>query len=126
MAEFHWRSGVDGGTLTPLESLAGHGCASCGLLIPKTWEYCRRCGEEQWAIARQGPAPLAWWYGTPEGQPNDRRPLKGLRARSSTARDCTCEGEFIWACGPECDCYHHLAALPPMPELELRAAWGDR
>jgi len=21
--------------------------------------------------------------------------------------DCTCEGEFIWACGPECDCFHH-------------------
>lgn len=21
--------------------------------------------------------------------------------------ECTCEGEFIWACGPECNCYHH-------------------
>jgi hypothetical protein len=20
---------------------------------------------------------------------------------------CICEGEFIWACGPECDCFHH-------------------
>jgi hypothetical protein len=20
---------------------------------------------------------------------------------------CICEGEFIWACGPECECFHH-------------------
>lgn len=20
---------------------------------------------------------------------------------------CTCEGEFVWACGSECDCFHH-------------------
>lgn len=28
---------------------------------------------------------------------------------------CTCEGEFIWACGPECDCFHHA----PMNRLKL-------
>jgi hypothetical protein len=25
--------------------------------------------------------------------------------------ECVCEGEFIWACGPECDCFHHAAEV---------------
>lgn len=28
------------------------------------------------------------------------------------SRECVCEGEFIWACGPECDCYHHTDGGP--------------
>lgn len=27
----------------------------------------------------------------------------------STNHECLCEGEFIWACGPECECFHHAA-----------------
>jgi hypothetical protein len=23
--------------------------------------------------------------------------------------ECLCEGEFTWACGPECECWHHTA-----------------
>lgn len=106
MAEFHWRSGVDGGTLTPLDNLAGHGCASCGLLIPKTWDHCRPCGEELWAIARQGPAPLAWWYSVKASgswDDNGGNPAGAI----ALARTLSCDHE-------------------PMPELELRAAWGDR
>lgn len=98
------------GTLTPLGNLAWHGCGSCGLLIPAPWEYCRHCGEELWAIARQGPRALAWWYlgkASDSWDDNGGNPVGAVRLAATLA----------------CD---HAEPLPPMPELELRAAWGDR
>ena len=32
---------------------------------------------------------------------------RALLRPSVETRECLCEGEFIWACGPECRCYHH-------------------
>ena len=26
-------------------------------------------------------------------------------------QECTCEGEFVWACGPECTCFHHTERM---------------
>lgn len=46
-----------------------------------------------------------------------------------TGRTCVCEGEFIWACGPECPCFHHRLAdgtvvddTPLYTERDLRKA----
>lgn len=36
-----------------------------------------------------------------------------------TEPECTCEGEFTWACGPECDCYHHQDPLAGMGTKEI-------
>ena len=34
-------------------------------------------------------------------------PLCPGRRPERQRQDCTCEGEFVWACGPECSCFHH-------------------
>jgi hypothetical protein len=64
---------------------------------------CMQCGGGE----RDCAVVLKWWQDFAIAQGKRAETAEARAALPAPSPDCTCEGEFIWACGPECTCFHH-------------------